>query len=146
MHHRGFSLPWNGVLMRFYFHKTNSADFDRQVDRIWSQLPGRGPCVAEIDAHRRTMPDSIREYYFGYVLGPISKETGEDKDSLHEYFKAWFGIFYTDSDQTFIPNEFHVFGYASTLSPIKKEAFIGDVRSFTFHKLEIVTEPWKGLE
>jgi hypothetical protein len=61
--------------MRFYFHKTNRAEFGRQVDRIWSQLPYRGPCVADIDGHRRAMPDSIREYYFGYILDPISKET-----------------------------------------------------------------------
>lgn len=132
--------------MRFYFSNTNRAEFDRQIDRIWSQLQDRGPCAADIDAHRRAMPHSIREYYFAYVLGPIGKETGEDKNSLHGYFKSRFGIFYTDPAQTFIPNEFHVFGYATTLSPIQKEAFIGDVRSFAFHRLGIITEPWKGVE
>jgi hypothetical protein len=78
--------------MRFYFSKTNRVEFDRQIDRIWSQLPDRGPCVADIDAHRRAMPDSIREYYFGYVLGPIGKETGEDKNSLHEFLSPGLGF------------------------------------------------------
>ena len=132
--------------MRFYFHKTNRAEFDRQVDRIWSQLPDRGPCVADIDSHRRAMPDSIREYYFGFVIGPISNQTGEDKERLHDYFKARFGVFYTDPMRTFIPDDFHVFGYASSLSQVQKEQFVGDVRYFAFHELGITTEPWKGVE
>ena len=132
--------------MRFYFHKTNRAEFDRQIDRIWAQLPDRGPCVADIDGHKRAMPDSIREYYFGYLIDPISKATGEDKERLHDYFKARFGVFYADSGQTFIPDDFHVFGHASKLSQVQKEAFVDDVRSFAFHRLGIVTEPWKGVE
>jgi hypothetical protein len=132
--------------MRFYFHKTNRTDFDRQVDRYWSSLPDHGGCVCEISGHRQAMPDSIREYYFKFVIEPIEFQYGDSKKDLHNYFKGAFGGFFTDPGAEDFPECFHVFGNLSVLTEEQKESFVRQVRDFAFHDLGIQTEPWRGIE
>lgn len=132
--------------MKFYFHKSNRKDFNRQVEKLWADLPDRGGCVCEIQGHRQAMPDSIREYYFKFVIEPIEKQYGHSKEDLHDYFKARFGIFFVDPNETYFPEDFHVFGRLSELTEDRKEDFIRQVRSFALHWLNITTEPWRGIE
>lgn len=132
--------------IRFFFHKSNRADFNRQVDKAWQSLPDHGGSVCDMRAQKDVMPVSIRRYYFKFVIKPIADYTGHSLEDLHDYFKSRFGSMFADEDGQWDPNTLHIFRNDSDMDEADKESFIREVRDFAEHWLDVETEPWKGVD
>ena len=118
--------------MRFLFYKTNNPtsreQFNRIMDRIWNDLPN-GRVLAEFGKL-----GSLRQFYFGFIVDEVARETGDDPASLHNEFKRRF----SDGESVFSRN--------TTLTVQQQEDFVNQVRHFVLHRLNVKTEAWRNKD
>ena len=88
-----------------------------------------------ITEHKKTRRDRQNKYYWGVVLRHISDHTGDDVNSLHEYFKHQF----LEGEKVLVLGQ-EVMLYPST-AKLNVQAFtkyLDSVTLFAFHELQVV--------
>ena len=96
----------------------------RPGDRVWIQV-----------TKQRRVSDPVRRYYYGCVLQMIQGHTGQDKESLHDFFKRHF--LGTEEDEFGIVTAPSVFSNTSKLAHEDRIQFVDDVRYFASGKLDV---------
>lgn len=96
------------------------------------------PKKVTIERWRRRHSDSQRGYYWGVVLAEIGRETGNDKEDLHQAFKQMF----------LAPEEKHILGttvqvYSTrNLTTVEYSEFVERVCAYAATQLGIaISEP-----
>jgi len=124
-----------------FFHPVSPAQLLKWIPEQFANLPMR-KCICILEPWNEYLHNSLREYYFGFVLEPYCEDQGMGKIEAHEQFKDQLRELYGPEDGS----DYHVFGHSSELSQRRREEFVRDIRSILFHQLNIPTEAWKDSD
>lgn len=83
----------------------------------------------------RTDSDGLRKYFYGVVMAMIAEETGHSAETLHEHFKR--KILGVTVDAHGIGVAPSVFSRESTMPISEKQAYIDEIRRWSFDFLNI---------
>ena len=83
----------------------------------------------------RTDSDGLRKYFFAVVMEMISEETGHSAEILHDHFKR--KILGVTVDKHGIEKVPSVFSKESTMPISEKQAYIDEIRRWSFDFLNI---------
>lgn len=113
--------------------KLTLADLENFRRQMRQFKPGKVTVRVEVDRGKRT---NQQNRYYRLVLGLISDDTGDDVDSLHEFFKKKFQE--PEIRRTSWGGEIEIWTTASN-NPEKFSAYVEDVRRFALVERGIVT-------